>query len=193
MLSGALGFNLVAACVLRGSPPLYTRRHHIAGAEPARLHGTRTASLHGPATPEKVMPVFYDVEPGLQQLLADVARNVTQLMTLENLCDRSLVSIDSFGYLRLHDQLRDMGRALVKAEADTPSLRSRIWASDEQLAVLRDMVESGQGSSTVQAMSLAGAELVNPSFTGCPKLRLLPLGNVQLIDSISGPGAAGVP
>ncbi|KAK9803604.1 hypothetical protein WJX72_004171 [[Myrmecia] bisecta] len=58
MLSGALGLNLVSACVLRGSPPL--------------SHGSITERMM--QAPEKVMPVFYDVEPGLQQLLADVAR-----------------------------------------------------------------------------------------------------------------------
>ena len=47
--------------------------------------------------------------------------------TLGNLISRSLVSVDDSGQLKMHDQLRDMGRNIIVKENSRAALRSRIW------------------------------------------------------------------
>ena len=49
-------------------------------------------------------------------------------IALDNLISRSLVSVDGSGRLKMHDQLRDMGRDIVvKENRRSPALRSRSW------------------------------------------------------------------
>ena len=49
-------------------------------------------------------------------------------IALDNLISRSLVSVDGSGQLKMHDQLRDMGRDIVvKENRRSPALRSRSW------------------------------------------------------------------
>jgi hypothetical protein len=57
--------------------------------------------------------------------------------SLQNLKDRSLVKVDDKGNLVMHDQLRDMGRRIVK-EASNYEYRkqSRIWDKEEAREVL---------------------------------------------------------
>ena len=47
--------------------------------------------------------------------------------TLENLKNRSLVGVDRDGSLAMHNQLRDMGRAIVVEEHPDAEQRSRVW------------------------------------------------------------------
>ena len=47
--------------------------------------------------------------------------------TLTHLRQRSLVGLDEDGHLSIHDQLRDLGRAIVVEESINPSMRSRVW------------------------------------------------------------------
>ena len=54
---------------------------------------------------------------------------------LENLKNRSLVSIDKDGGLAVHDQLRDMGRAKVIAEHRKAGQRSRVWMPEAQMVI----------------------------------------------------------
>ena len=50
------------------------------------------------------------------------------LTTLRNLSSRSLLSVGTGGRLKMHDQLRDMARAIVALENPrVPALRSRMW------------------------------------------------------------------
>ena len=56
--------------------------------------------------------------------------------SLENLKNRSLVSIDRDENLGMHDQLRDMGRAIVLGEHKKAGQRSRLWMP-EALEVIR--------------------------------------------------------
>ncbi|CAK9870216.1 unnamed protein product [Sphagnum jensenii] len=57
--------------------------------------------------------------------------------SLQNLMDRSLVKVNDKGNLAMHDQLRDMGRRIVK-EASNYKYReqSRIWDKEEAKQVL---------------------------------------------------------
>jgi hypothetical protein len=43
---------------------------------------------------------------------------------------RSLVDVDEEGRLAVHDQLRDLGREIVRQENERPAVRSRVWGVD---------------------------------------------------------------
>jgi len=59
------------------------------------------------------------------------------MICLQNLMDRSLVKVNDKGNLVMHDQLRDMGRQIVR-EASKYECRkqSRIWDKEEAKMVL---------------------------------------------------------
>ncbi|CAN1143431.1 Disease resistance protein L6 [Linum perenne] len=51
---------------------------------------------------------------------------------------KSFIKIGEYNQLRMHDQLRDLGRAIVREEnIEQPWKRSRLWANDEALDVLK--------------------------------------------------------
>ncbi|CAN0880802.1 Disease resistance protein L6 [Linum grandiflorum] len=51
---------------------------------------------------------------------------------------RSFIKIGEYNELRMHDQLRDLGRAIVREEnVEQPWKRSRLWSNDEALDVLK--------------------------------------------------------
>ena len=52
--------------------------------------------------------------------------------TLQNLQNRSLVSVDGYGRLAVHDQLRDMGRAIVTEQHKKAGQRSHVWMPEAQ-------------------------------------------------------------
>jgi hypothetical protein len=56
---------------------------------------------------------------------------------LLRLMDRSLVRVDDIGRLRMHDVLRDMGRDIVKKEAQRPEEQTHLWDSTTAQKVLR--------------------------------------------------------
>jgi hypothetical protein len=57
--------------------------------------------------------------------------------SLQNLKDRSLVKVNDKGNLVMHDQLRDMGRQIVKeASSYECGNQSRIWDKEEARMVL---------------------------------------------------------
>jgi hypothetical protein len=61
----------------------------------------------------------------------------TPALALRRLMDRSLVRVDEFGRLRMHDVLRDMGRDIVKKEAQRPEERTHLWDATTAQNVLR--------------------------------------------------------
>ncbi|XP_031382362.1 disease resistance protein RML1B-like isoform X2 [Punica granatum] len=59
------------------------------------------------------------------------------------LCSRSLVKISDGDRIWMHDQLRDLGRDLVREESlNDPKKRSRIWAREEAMQVLMSKEEN---------------------------------------------------
>ncbi|CAL1370857.1 unnamed protein product [Linum trigynum] len=50
---------------------------------------------------------------------------------------RSFIKIGVDGEIRMHDQLRDLGRAIVRDENVEPWKRSRLWSNEESLDVLK--------------------------------------------------------
>jgi hypothetical protein len=59
------------------------------------------------------------------------------MSSLQNLKDRSLVKVNDEGNLVMHDQLRDMGRQIVKEASNYEyHKQSRIWDKEEAREVL---------------------------------------------------------
>ncbi|KAM7470218.1 hypothetical protein LguiA_008401 [Lonicera macranthoides] len=57
---------------------------------------------------------------------------------IQNLIDRSLLTIDSRNKLMMHQLIRDMGRNIVQQESDDePGERSRLWRQEDAYTVLR--------------------------------------------------------
>ncbi|XP_059639332.1 disease resistance protein L6-like [Cornus florida] len=67
------------------------------------------------------------------------------------LCLMSLVKIGDDNLLRMHHQLRDLGREIVRQESfKNPGYRSRLWNHKEAL----DILEGRRGTEKVEALSL---------------------------------------
>ncbi|OWM76004.1 hypothetical protein CDL15_Pgr009649 [Punica granatum] len=70
---------------------------------------------------------------------------------IKDLREKSLVKIIESDTLWIHDQLRDMGRDIVRSENHyDPGRRSRLWHREEILSVLKD----GKGTRDVQGIVL---------------------------------------
>ncbi|XP_061369751.1 uncharacterized protein LOC133312551 [Gastrolobium bilobum] len=58
------------------------------------------------------------------------------------LIEKSLIKIDVFGHVTLHDLIEDMGKEIVRQEAPRePGKRSRLWFPDDIVQVLEDNTE----------------------------------------------------
>jgi energy-coupling factor transporter ATP-binding protein EcfA2 len=67
----------------------------------------------------------------------NVPLQYSSMSSLQNLKDRSLVKVNDKGYLVMHDQLRDMGRQIVKeASKYEHRKQSRIWDKEDAKEVL---------------------------------------------------------
>ncbi|XP_039165324.1 disease resistance protein RPV1-like [Eucalyptus grandis] len=70
---------------------------------------------------------------------------------IEVLSLMSLIKIDKEGELMMHDQLRDLGREIVRLENPRkPQRRSRLWNSEEAL----DVIDRNRGTRKIEALSL---------------------------------------
>lgn len=80
--------------------------------------------------------------------------------TLQNLVGRSLISYNEEGGLKVHDQLRDLGRAIAMGESASGRQRSRVWMPDALSAV---------AGMRVRLATLAGAQAActSPTVTAC--------------------------
>ena len=69
--------------------------------------------------------------------------------TLEILKNKSLISVTSHGDLAMHDQLRDLGRAIVTGEHRRTGHRSRIWMPEAHEVVRRKQASLCPGQDLV--------------------------------------------
>ncbi|XP_059644003.1 disease resistance protein L6-like [Cornus florida] len=94
------------------------------------------------------------------------------------LCLMSLVKMEDDNVLRMHDQVRDLGREIVRQENfKNPEKRSRLWNHEEALEIL----EERRGTEEVEALSLCfelGSQ--KPCFTNEDFARLVNLRYLQL-------------
>ncbi|KAH7281870.1 hypothetical protein KP509_36G067300 [Ceratopteris richardii] len=97
---------------------------------------------------------------------------------LDVLKSRSLVSTDAEGQIRVHDQLRDMGRHIVRE-----GKKDRVWEEEE---TANDVLEDGGRLSTLRGLSInIGMCFPENDVAMCPELRILVVnnGNMSGIDS----------
>ncbi|PKI33722.1 hypothetical protein CRG98_045884 [Punica granatum] len=102
---------------------------------------------------------------------------------IEVLCLMSLIKIGDDHELWMHDQLRDLGREIVRQENyNEPGKRSRLWRTEEAV----DVLERQEGSANVEAIRLNfGIELVdycfgNEELMNLSNLRFLQLDSANL-------------
>ncbi|XP_056174397.1 disease resistance protein L6-like [Syzygium oleosum] len=116
------------------------------------------------------------------------ACNFLPRMGIEILCFMSLIKID-YGKLKMHDQLRDLGREIVRQEDyDAPMNRSRLWVPEEALEVLQG--NKGILKDRVKALCLhhdfSRREFTTEQFETLPNLRFLEVHNAKLIGDSKG-------
>ncbi|TQD96320.1 hypothetical protein C1H46_018086 [Malus baccata] len=94
---------------------------------------------------------------------------------IQNLIDKSLISISKKNCLEMHDLLQEMGRTIVREQCrDEPGKRNRLWAADDVYQVL----ENDTGTSTVQCIffdtsNMTRLELCGPPFKKMSNLSFL--------------------
>ncbi|XP_056174321.1 disease resistance protein RPV1-like isoform X2 [Syzygium oleosum] len=104
-------------------------------------------------------------------------------MVIEILSFMSLIKVGDDGELMMHDQLRDLGREIVRQEDyDVPMNRSRLWVHEEALEVLQNT--KGIQKDRVQALWLdegdSQSEFTTEQFETLPNLRLLAVSDGNL-------------
>ncbi|GLJ36101.1 hypothetical protein SUGI_0724280 [Cryptomeria japonica] len=80
------------------------------------------------------------------------ASDLVPNITVTNLVLKSLIRISDDGKFLMHDQLREMGRAIITNESKEPGKRSRLWKLDEVQQVLK----SHQEARSVRCLILDG-------------------------------------
>ncbi|KAI5600948.1 hypothetical protein BDE02_01G058700 [Populus trichocarpa] len=101
---------------------------------------------------------------------------------LGTLSERSLIKVDAFGKISMHDLLRDMGRDIIHKESPGhPGKRSRIWQREDAWNVLNKHM----GTEVVEGLALDARasedkSLSTGSFTKMRFLKLLQINGVHL-------------
>nr|ACS91453.1 M3 [Linum usitatissimum] len=98
------------------------------------------------------------------------------------LIQRCMIQVGDDGVFQMHDQLRDMGREIVRREdVERPWKRSRIWSSEEGI----DLLLKKKGSSKVKAISIPESgvkyEFKSECFLNLSELRLFFVGANTLL------------
>ncbi|ESW23433.1 hypothetical protein PHAVU_004G046400 [Phaseolus vulgaris] len=82
---------------------------------------------------------------------------------LRVLVDRSLIKIDSSGFVRMHDLILDTGREIVRQESTLePGRRSRLWFNEDIVHVL----EENTGSDKIEFIKLEGHNNIEVQWNG---------------------------
>ncbi|KAL3743661.1 hypothetical protein ACJRO7_018862 [Eucalyptus globulus] len=116
-------------------------------------------------------------------------------MGIETLSFMSLIKIGDDGKVQMHDQLRDLGRDIVRQEDyNVPMNRSRLWLGEEALEVLER--NKGIQKDSIHALCLeedwrkgklfvprseSDGEFTTERFETLPYLRFLAMGGAKLI------------
>ncbi|CAN1834687.1 Disease resistance protein L6 [Linum perenne] len=91
------------------------------------------------------------------------------------LVQRSMLKVGENNEFQMHDQLRDMGREIVRWEnIDHPGMRSRIWSDKDALNLLSNKKGTNQVKAIrVNSSSVVLQELKSECFTNLSELRYL--------------------
>ncbi|XP_048136628.1 TMV resistance protein N-like [Rhodamnia argentea] len=93
-------------------------------------------------------------------------------VTIKVLCLKSLIKIKDDDTFWMHDQVRDLGREIVRQEnCEDPSERSRVWNPEETQSILKGK----EGSTKIKALSLGRRHgiltVTGDEFANLQKLR----------------------
>ncbi|KAF8034510.1 hypothetical protein BT93_C0739 [Corymbia citriodora subsp. variegata] len=92
---------------------------------------------------------------------------------IEVLSLMSLIKIEKDGKIIMHDQLRDVGREIVRLEnQEKPQKRSRLWNKEEA----KDVLENNKGTSKIEALKIGncwGKSYTFEQFKELTNLRFL--------------------
>ncbi|XP_028769807.1 TMV resistance protein N-like [Neltuma alba] len=81
----------------------------------------------------------------------------------EVLIDKSLLSVDKYDCLWMHDLIQEMGREIVRREAPlNPGERSRLWHHEDVVRVLRE----NSGSSKIEGIMLKSPQQEKVAWSG---------------------------
>ncbi|WCJ21753.1 disease resistance protein (TIR-NBS-LRR class) putative [Euphorbia peplus] len=90
---------------------------------------------------------------------------------IRDLAAKSLVKIVENDIIWMHDQLRDMGRQIVRRESPDIGMRSRLWNHDDVLNVLKNK----KGTRSIQGIALDLGKILHqvsprmmPTFSSAP-------------------------
>ncbi|XP_048133533.1 disease resistance protein RPV1-like [Rhodamnia argentea] len=108
---------------------------------------------------------------------------------IEVLINMSLIKIVKKNKLWMHDQLRDLGREIIRQESPIdPEKRSRLWIREEILDIIRSKERKGK----IQGLDLNGRHtqilLTNDEFERFPHLRFLKLCNGTFVGDFANCG-----
>ncbi|XP_063942103.1 disease resistance protein RPV1-like isoform X3 [Daucus carota subsp. sativus] len=103
---------------------------------------------------------------------------------VDNLVDRCLLKIDTYGKLRMHQLIESMGREIVRQQSPKdPGEWSRLWHYRDSVEILEDETGTRAIEGLALDMDMTNAyqtELSTKAFSMMHKLRLLKLNKVQL-------------
>ncbi|CAN0842391.1 Disease resistance protein L6 [Linum grandiflorum] len=108
--------------------------------------------------------------------------NFRPIINVKILIQRSMVMIDDDNKFQMHDQLRDMGRDIVRNEnIEIPWKRSRIWSDP----VVEEMLVNKKGANQVKGIKLINSSsslrhIKNEGVVDMSEIRYLEASNVQL-------------
>ncbi|ESR55138.1 hypothetical protein CICLE_v10019142mg [Citrus x clementina] len=90
------------------------------------------------------------------------------------LVDKSLIAIDSYNKITMHDLLQELGREIVRQESTNPENRSRLWHHQD----IYEVLTYNTGTEKIEGICLDISKVkeirLNPNtFTKMPKLRFL--------------------
>ncbi|XP_056165276.1 disease resistance protein RUN1-like [Syzygium oleosum] len=100
---------------------------------------------------------------------------------IEELKLRCLIKIDNYGELRMHDQLRDLGRNIVQEEGP-PERRSRLWLYEEAFEVL--MGENAAKQLKILDLTSCGCLRCTPDLSAFTKLEILILSDCHMLEQV---------
>ncbi|KAH9726233.1 ADP-ribosyl cyclase/cyclic ADP-ribose hydrolase [Citrus sinensis] len=90
------------------------------------------------------------------------------------LVDKSIIAIDSYNKITMHDLLQELGREIVRQESTNPENRSRLWHHEDIYEVLTYNTVTEKIEGICLDMSKVKEIRLNPNtFTKMPKLRFL--------------------
>ncbi|CAN1832674.1 Disease resistance protein L6 [Linum perenne] len=104
---------------------------------------------------------------------------------MRTLIQRSLLKIDNNNLFRMHDHVRDLGRAIIREENNqNPYKRSRMWSDKGATTDAIDMIKHKEGTDSVEALTvdMQGENLVltNKELKKLTRLRYFDLSNGRL-------------